>query len=121
MVQPGGTKHCLAEGLTLTRVNGKNGWPSVTYLGVSPNSPDAVSSVAEESVGDISRHTTLIAYGVGQKYYALLDSMCPYFKVVPGGGVGWFAHLYSDYQEPGYGILDTNMKLKFDFAPKTSC
>jgi len=29
----------------------QNGWPSVTYPGVEPNSPDAVASVAEESVG----------------------------------------------------------------------
>jgi len=31
----------------------KNGWPSVTYPGVEPNSPDAVASVAQESVGAI--------------------------------------------------------------------
>jgi len=82
----------------------QNGWPSTTYPGVEPNSPDAVASVAEEF-----------------KYYALLDSKCSYFKTVPGGGVGWFAHIYSDYQEPGYGILDANMNLKFQFAPRTSC
>ena len=29
----------------------KNGWPSVTYPGVEPNSPNAVASVAEEAVG----------------------------------------------------------------------
>ena len=62
-----------------------------------------------------------IVHSVGQKYYALLDSKCSYFKTVPGGGVGWFAHLYSDYQEPGYGIVDADLKLKFDFAPRTSC
>jgi hypothetical protein len=62
-----------------------------------------------------------IADALDQKYYTLLDSQCSYFKTVPGGGVGWFAHLYSDYQEPGYGILDTNMKLKFNFAPRISC
>ena len=100
----------------------KNGWPSVTYPGVEPNSPDAVASVAEESVGARSRRPLIsIAYALGQKYYTLLDSKCSYFKKVPGGGVGWFAHLYSDYQEPGYGILDVNMKLKFDFSPRTSC
>jgi hypothetical protein len=99
----------------------KNGWPSVTYPGVEPNSPKAIASVTEESVGACLRCATSIAYALGQNYYTLLDSKCPYFKTVPGGGVGWFAHLYSDYQEPGYGILDANMKLKFDFAPRTSC
>jgi len=28
----------------------KNGWPSITYPGVEPNSPNAVASVVEESV-----------------------------------------------------------------------
>ena len=99
----------------------KNGWPSVTYPGVEPNSPDAVASVAEESVGAFFPCVISVVYSLCQKYYVLLDSKCSYFKTVPGGGVGWFAHIYSDYQEPGYGILDTNMKLKFNFSPRTSC
>ncbi|KAJ3516518.1 hypothetical protein NLJ89_g1076 [Agrocybe chaxingu] len=82
----------------------QNGWPSVTYPGVEPNSPSAVADVANE-----------------RDYYALLEQQCPYFKNVPGGGIGWFAHIYSDNQEPGYGIYGTNGALKFPFAPKTSC
>jgi hypothetical protein len=56
-----------------------------------------------------------------QNYYKLLDDNCAYFKGVAGGGVGWFAHIYSDDQEPGYGIYGTNGALKFPFSPKTSC
>lgn len=51
----------------------------------------------------------------------MLDQNCAYFKSVPGGGVGWFAHIYSDAQEGGYGILDGNGKLKFAFSPQTHC
>ncbi|TFK33457.1 glycoside hydrolase superfamily [Crucibulum laeve] len=82
----------------------ENGWPSVTYDGVEPNSPSAVANVQNE-----------------RDYYTVLDSHCSYFKTVAGGGVGWFAHIYSDNQEPGYGIYNTNGALKFPFAPKTSC
>ncbi|KAK0458407.1 glycoside hydrolase superfamily [Desarmillaria tabescens] len=82
----------------------ENGWPSVTSEGVQPNSPNAVADIQNES-----------------DYYKLLDSMCSYFKAVQGGGVGWFAHIYSDAQEPGYGIYDDNGNLKFDFSPATSC
>ncbi|KAJ8072062.1 hypothetical protein PM082_015620 [Marasmius tenuissimus] len=82
----------------------QNGWPSTTYPGVEPNSPDAVADIPNEKA-----------------YFDLLDSKCRYFKTAPNGGVGWFAHIYSDYQEPGYGIYDKNMQLKFDFNPKTSC
>jgi len=38
-----------------------------------------------------------------------------------GGGIGWFAHIYSEEQEPGYGVVDGNLKLKFPFQPRTSC
>ncbi|KAJ7650863.1 glycoside hydrolase superfamily [Roridomyces roridus] len=82
----------------------ENGWPSKTYSGVKANSPKAVANVQNE-----------------QEYYELLDSKCSYFKTVPGGGVGWFWHIYSDNMEPGYGLYDTNNKLKFPFSPKTSC
>ncbi|KAK0448915.1 glycoside hydrolase superfamily [Desarmillaria tabescens] len=82
----------------------ENGWPSVTSEGVQPNSPDAVSDIQNES-----------------DYYKLLDSKCSYFKTVQGGGVGWFAHIYSDTQEPGYGIYNTHGNLKFAFNPATSC
>jgi hypothetical protein len=56
-----------------------------------------------------------------QDYFELLNEHCEDFKYAPGGGVGWFAHIYSDYQEPGYGIFDRNGKLKFDFSPITQC
>ncbi|KNZ73371.1 hypothetical protein J132_07669 [Termitomyces sp. J132] len=83
----------------------ENGWPSVTSPGVQPNSPSAVANVQNE-----------------KDYYKVLDSHCPELKAVPGGGVGWFAHIYSDAQEPGYGIYDkSEANLKFPFAPKTSC
>ncbi|KAF6759827.1 B-(1-6) glucan synthase [Ephemerocybe angulata] len=82
----------------------QNGWPSVTSSGVQPNSPNAVANVQNE-----------------QDYYDLLDSHCSDFKSMKGGGVGWFAHIYSDNQEPGYGIYGTNGQLKIRFSPKTSC
>ncbi|THV05654.1 glycoside hydrolase [Dendrothele bispora CBS 962.96] len=82
----------------------QNGWPSLSYPGVEPNSPLAVADVQNE-----------------KDYYNLLDSMCNYFKSLPAGGIGWFAHIYSDTQEPGYGIYGTDGKLKFPFKPQTSC
>ena len=51
----------------------------------------------------------------------MLDQHCEDFKGVPGGGVGWFAHIYSDEQEPGYGIYNSAGKKKFAFAPRTKC
>ena len=51
----------------------------------------------------------------------LLDSQCEFLKDVVGGGVGWFAHIYSDSMEPGYGIYDTAGHLKFPFMPRTVC
>ena len=56
-----------------------------------------------------------------QDYYTLLDEHCEDLKRVPGGGVGWFAHIYSDEMEPGYGIYDSNGNEKFHFAPRTQC
>ncbi|KAF9460335.1 glycoside hydrolase superfamily [Collybia nuda] len=82
----------------------QNGWPSVTSEGVQPNSPSAVANIQNE-----------------RDYYRVLDEHCADFKAVPGGGVGWFAHIYSDTHEPGYGIYNTAGNLKFPFAPKTSC
>ncbi|KAK0188314.1 glycoside hydrolase superfamily [Armillaria mellea] len=82
----------------------ENGWPSVTSEGVQPNSPYAVSDIPNE-----------------HDYYVLLDSQCEFFKTVAGGGVGWFAHIYSDNQEPGYGIYNSSGQMKFDFSPRTQC
>lgn len=56
-----------------------------------------------------------------QDYYKLLDAQCSYFKALGGRGVGWFAHIYSDEQEPGYGIYDARGNLKFPFNPQIAC
>ncbi|KAF8502307.1 glycoside hydrolase family 17 protein [Russula emetica] len=82
----------------------ENGWPSRTSEGVQPNSVHAVADIDSEHA-----------------YFNLLDQQCSYLKNVVGGGVGWFAHIYSDSQEPGYGIYDSSGRLKFPFAPRTSC
>ncbi|TFY70992.1 hypothetical protein EVG20_g2015 [Dentipellis fragilis] len=82
----------------------ENGWPSVTSPSVQPNSPNAVADVPNEHA-----------------YYTLLDNHCEDLKQVTGGGISWFAHIYSDNQEPGYGIYDSSGKLKFPFKPRTSC
>lgn len=81
----------------------ENGWPSMQSGSTRSSSPTAVSDVQQE-----------------QDYFDLLDSKCQEFKGNPGGGVAWFAHLYSEDQGAGYGILD-NGQLKFPFSPKTSC
>ena len=82
----------------------QNGWPSVTSPSVQPNSPDAVADIPNE-----------------HGYYVLLDQHCEDLKAVVGGGIGWFAHIYSDDQEPGYGIYDTKGMMKFPFSPRTQC
>ena len=82
----------------------QNGWPSVTSEGVQPNSPDAVADIPNE-----------------HGYYILLDQHCEDLKAVVGGGIGWFAHIYSDDQEPGYGIYNDSGRLKFPFHPRTEC
>ncbi|KAJ6577558.1 glycoside hydrolase superfamily [Mycena capillaripes] len=82
----------------------ENGWPSVTSDGVQPNSPSAVANVQNE-----------------HDYYSVLNAHCSYFKTVPGGGVSWFWHIYTDDMEPGYGLYSTSGQLKFPFSPKTSC
>ncbi|KAL4070085.1 glycoside hydrolase family 17 protein [Scleroderma yunnanense] len=82
----------------------ENGWPSQTSPGVQPNSPNAVADVSNEHA-----------------YYQMLDSRCTDLKNAPRGGIGWFAHIYSDKQEVGYGIYDDSGNLKFPFQPRTSC
>ena len=53
----------------------------------------------------------------------MLDSHCLDFKQFPNGGVGWFAHLYAEYEGgQGYGIVaDESGRTKFPFAPRTAC
>ncbi|KAA1472847.1 glycoside hydrolase [Dentipellis sp. KUC8613] len=82
----------------------ENGWPSTTSPGVQPNNPNAVADVRNE-----------------EDYYILLNDHCTDFKGAAGGGIGWFAHIYSDNQEPGYGIFDSYHHLKFPFKPRTFC
>ncbi|KAH9176339.1 glycoside hydrolase superfamily [Lactarius sanguifluus] len=82
----------------------ETGWPSDNSNDGKPQSNTAVASVSNE-----------------QKYFGLLDEHCTDLKIVVAGGIGWFAHIYSDVQEPGYGIYDSSGKLKFPFAPRTSC
>lgn len=74
-----------------------SGWPHVENCpGVCANSPDAVASDASSKA-----------------YYDLLDSQCSYFKTNQvGGPIGWFAHIYSDNQEPEYGIYNSKGKLR---------
>lgn len=82
----------------------QNGWPSQSSEGVQANSRAAFTSIQQEKL-----------------YFDLLDSQCSYFKNT-NGGIGWFAHIYSDDQEPGYGILYNALgNKKFDFSPKTHC
>lgn len=58
---------------------------------------------------------------IAKRYYQLLDENCEHLKGIRNGGVGWFAHLYSDGQERAYGIYNTSGQLKFPFKPQTSC
>lgn len=83
----------------------QNGWPSKVSNGsMRPNSGAAQASVAQE-----------------QAYFDMLDDQCAFFKGVPGGGVAWFAHIYSDAMEDWYGILDVSGREKFPFKPRTHC
>lgn len=94
----------LSTLLTVSVATIQNGWPSVTSKSVQPNSPDAVADIPNE-----------------QEYYVLLDQHCEDLKAVVGGGVGWFAHIYSDNQEPGYGIYNSKGQMKIAFGPRTEC
>jgi exo-beta-1,3-glucanase (GH17 family) len=79
----------------------ENGWPSEQYPGVQANSKKAVANVNSEA-----------------EYFNLLDSKCSWFKQE---NIAWFMHIYSDDQEPGYGLYSTGGSKKFKFAPKISC
>lgn len=81
----------------------QTGWPSNDSVW-KPNSKDAVASIAQE-----------------RDYFNLLDEQCSWMKQQNGGGIGWFAHIWSDATLPGWGVLDNQGKLKFDFEPRTEC
>ncbi|KIO09870.1 glycoside hydrolase family 17 protein [Pisolithus tinctorius Marx 270] len=103
-IQHGNGKKMYFDEASSSHFSALNGWPSVTSPGVQANSALAVASIPSESA-----------------YYTMLDSHCEDLKNAPGGGIGWFAHIYSESQEPGYGIYANNGQLKFDFKPRTSC
>ena len=94
----------------IARVKGKkiilseNGWPQVAPGSTGPAPPHAVASLQQM-----------------EAYFNLLEFVCPGLKGYPGGGVGWFSHVYSISQDLSYGILDQNGKTRFNFNPVTSC
>jgi exo-beta-1,3-glucanase (GH17 family) len=55
-----------------------------------------------------------------EDYFSLLDFFCTVLKQNAGGGVGWFAHVYSTDQDASYGILVDEVP-QFSFNPLTSC
>ncbi|PWN47097.1 glycoside hydrolase family 17 protein [Violaceomyces palustris] len=71
----------------------QTGWPSDDAVWKA-NSKGASANVDEEKA-----------------YFDLLDSRCEWMKAKNGGGVGWFAQIYSDAMLPGWGVLDFNMKV----------
>jgi exo-beta-1,3-glucanase (GH17 family) len=84
----------------------QTGWPSTSEVWKG-NSKDAVASVASE-----------------EAYFKMLDKAAcedPTLSKGPQGGLGWFAHIWSDSGLPGWGVVDSNGKRKFDFKPRTSC
>ncbi|KAI0297136.1 glycoside hydrolase superfamily [Russula brevipes] len=82
----------------------ENGWPSASGIGnIHPQSATAVTSVSNE-----------------KDYFTLLDQRCESFKAV-FRSVGWFFHIYSDVQEPGYGLYTQSGVAKFPFSPRTHC
>ena len=104
LATPASPPFSLLEVDTVPFGDTQNGWPSVDYTGVEPQTDTAVASVSSE-----------------QGYFSLLDEHCTDLKSVVSGGIGWFAHIYSDAMERGYGIYSASGKLKFPFAPRTSC
>lgn len=116
----------------------QNGWPSVTSPSVQPNSPFAVSDIQNEHVSistlmyyiliqlELFRRTILPCWTPCACFLSMsLEEVSPYFslrfKTLRGLGIGWFAHIYSDNQEPGYGIYNSTGQLKFPFKPGTHC
>lgn len=82
----------------------QTGWPSNKDVWPG-NNPNVVASVKQEKA-----------------YFDMLDqNACGFMKDAPQGGVGWFAHIWSDNDMPGWGILDYSGNPKFSFKPKTSC
>jgi hypothetical protein len=68
---------------------------SQTSDGVEPNSPSAIADVQNEQVGYHSLWQPSPMGSLGL-FFSILDVHCENLKAVPGGGVGWFWHIYSD-------------------------
>lgn len=89
----------------------QNGWPTQMASNISPNSDFGRAN--SWSLANVQNQ---------QDYYDMLDAHCADFKNMPGGGVGWFAHMYSDSQDvPGHGLYDQGGNLKIRFNPRTAC
>lgn len=78
------------------------GWPSNDKVWKA-NSRSAIASVSSEKA-----------------FYDLLYDMCPDMKDGPGGGFGYFAHIWDDNGLPGWGITSGGNP-KFEFKGRTKC
>ncbi|PWN41898.1 glycoside hydrolase [Ceraceosorus guamensis] len=81
----------------------QTGWPSNADVWKA-NSAAAQANVAQSKA-----------------YFDLLDDKCEDFKQGPKGGVGWFAHIWSDDGLPGWGVVGYDGKAKFEFKARTTC
>lgn len=83
----------------------QTGWPSSATVWKA-NSPRADPSVHSE-----------------EAYFRMLDKLAceGFLKDGPQGGVGYFAHIWSDAQLDGWGILRGDGTPKFSFKPRTTC
>jgi hypothetical protein len=80
----------------------QTGWPTNTNVW-PPNNAAAQAS-----------------YDSSKAYLDLLDTHCKAFKDLHGG-VGWFWQIWNDAMLDGWGALDWNNNLKFQFSPRTDC
>jgi len=82
----------------------QTGWPTNTKTWKA-NSPKGVASVQSS-----------------KEYADLLDKNCELMKKLAGhGGIGWFWQIWSDTSLDGWGIIGSNGKPKWNFAPRTAC
>lgn len=86
----------------------QTGWPSDAKVW-PPNSKNAIASVRQEA-----------------RFFRLLDTLAcrQTMRTGPKGGLGWFAHIWTDSMLPGWGILEgdgSSGKAKFNFRPRVSC
>ncbi|KAI0305743.1 hypothetical protein B0F90DRAFT_1815321 [Multifurca ochricompacta] len=90
------------------------------FFARSASSGDQAWHLVQKDLGFFIENEWLAIRPVGERATAKWsrDRQC---KHRIGGGIGWFAHVYADDQEPGYGIYTASRKPKFPFAPKTYC